>query len=307
MQNSAFNHLVSVLQYPASAAAKQAEYDRLRLHAVESAARQRPHFLPVKHTLPSVAQNLPIPAYTDELNHDVIITGAITDGEDRNIKFYRDREAKPLIRYGDQSNPKLSIDAIAGHSVASAGVSGVQRFPAPFILQRKEIMTVEMYQESSPGQEEIVYTVFNGYRIYTPQHAEAQLPDDVLRRVKSGIKERAVPESRYAVCPVNFDSTGQAVSETPKTEEPLLILGFRSTFTDALVNFGFDGELSFSKSAFPIWALANEATNNRNNFNMLMTPVFLAPNEQLLFSLKNTIDSVVFATNGQIEVLMKTV
>lgn len=307
MQNSAFNHLVSILQYPESAAAKQAEYDRTRLHAVELALRQRPHFLPVKHTLPSTAQNMPIAAYTDELNHDVIITGAVTDGEDRNIKFYRDREAKPFIRYGDAENAKLSLDAIAGHSVATAGVAGVQRFPAPFILPRRDVLTVEMYQETSPGTQEIVYTVFTGFRVYTPNHAEAQMPEEVKRRVQASIKERAAPEMRFAVCPVAFDGTGNATTETPRTEEPLLVLGFRSTFTDALINFGFDGELSFAKDKFPIWALTNESNNARNNFNMLLSPIFLPPNEQLLFALKSTIDGSLFATNGNIEVLMKTV
>lgn len=306
--NPSYEHLRESLLRPRDAAVLQARFDKKRFNDVVRAKQSRPHFLYVSHDLPAAISGSPIQSFTEELNHDVILHGAITDGESRNIRFLNGREPVSLVNYGREANLKLSLDAIAGHSVASAGYAGVSRFPEPFLLRASEILNVECYQETAVA--DLVSTVFCGERIYPANAAEAMLTESEKRTIEQFIKKRPAPETRYGLFPVVFDADGNATGETPKVNEPRLILGFRSTFTDALVNLGFDSDNAFSKQKFPLWALAAEPNNARGVFQMLKSPLYVGTNQQLLFSFKNQINDVApgpFATNGNIEVLMRTV
>lgn len=307
MNQKTFDHLAGRLIYPATAAVSQAAFDRLRLKAVEDALLMRPQFIPVQHRLPAVAQAAPISEVTDDLRFDVIVTGVVTDAENRTARLYKNRETKSTINYGNQPNLKLTMDALAGHNVATAGFAGVQDLEQPLLLNEAEYLTLEIYQETSPGSEEVVTSCFNAYRTYTKAHAEAQMSPDVRRAVERSIRGRIAPEVNYDIIKVEFDGAGNAYCETPKLEEPSLILGFRSTFSDAMVSLGFSNNFNFSKKPFPIWALANEANNSRGVWNRLKSPIFVPPREQLGFVLSNTINGSVFATNGNIEVLRQTV
>jgi hypothetical protein len=307
MMEKSFEHLLSILQNPNTAGVAQGDFDRQRLSDVEAIARTRPHWILIQHTLPAAAQTMPIQEQTEPLNHDVVIHGAITDGESRNIRFYRDREARPIVRYGKEVNTKLSLDAIAGHSVATAGLPGMEEFPEPFLIRAQGLLTVEMYQETTPGATELVNTVFCGTRVFRPNNAEAEISPTLRKTIQDHIKLRPAPEPRFAICKVTFDADGNALTETPKTEEPLICLGFRSTFTDALINLGFDSDNSFSKTKFPIWALANEPNNGKHIFLPLKRALFIPPNQQLLMSLANSIDGTLNATDGNIEVLLRSV
>lgn len=310
MNSQSYEHLKSILRSPEQAAVAQATYDRKRLADVENSKRVRPHFLPIQLTLPAAAATLPVTGSTEVLNHDVIVHGAITDAEDRNGRFYRDVEANPLVRYGQGNGLKLSIDAIAGHNVASAGLPGVYRYPEPFLLKRNQLLTLEMFQETSPGVTQVVSTVFTGERVFRANSVEASLADDERKEIQKFISRRPAPEPRYGVMLVDFDATGAASAETPKADEPLLILGFRSpnsSMSDSMVNFGFDGDNSFAKSRFPMWALISEADNGRQLYQMLKTPIYVPAQQQLLFNFFNTIDGVNFAADGNIEYLARSV
>jgi hypothetical protein len=306
-----FDHLKSLISNPAGAAAAQKAYDAKRLADVEKAYRSRPHFLPIYHTLPAAAESMPVEESTEPLNHDVIVWGAITDGEDRNALIYRDTESLPIVRFGNQSGLMLSLDAIAGHSVASGQFHGPLTYPEPYLIPRDQSLALAVYQEANPGVEEQVATVFCAERVYSTAAEEATLPADVRAEVLRWIAARPAPEPRYEVLPVAFDADGFATAETPRASEPMLAIGFRSTFTDATVNFGFDGDSSFSKAKFPIWALCSEPGNNRALFQMLKTPLLIPTRQQLLFSFFNKIDTVAAAgleaTDGNIEVLLRTV
>ena len=307
MTQKTFDHLTQRLIYPATANVSQAAFDKQRLKAVEDALLLRPHYLPVQHLLPATAQAAPISEVTDDLRFDVVVTGIVTDAENRTARLYKNRETQSTINYGNQPNLKLSMDAIAGHNVATAGFAGVQDLEQPFYLSEAEYLTLEIYQETSPGAEERVTTCFNGYRTYTRAHAEAQMSPDVRRAVERAIRSRIAPEVNYDVIKVEFDGAGNAYCETPKLDEPSLILGFRSSFSDAMVSLGFSINFNFSRRPFPIWALANEANNSRGVWNRLKSPLFVPPREQLGFVLSNTINGSVFASNGTIEVLRQTV
>jgi hypothetical protein len=303
------DQLRSILQTPANGAKTQAAFNAQRMADVEKAARIRPHFLPISHTLPAAAATAPIIAATEPLNHDVIIGGAITNGESRNVKPYTDidTDAPPMVRFGSQANLRFPLDAIAGHSVATAGFPGVYRWPEPLLLRRTETFTIEMYQEANPGATELVSTVLVGERDYTATSDEGTLNDKIRGVVQSHIIRRPAPETRYAVIPVTFDADGNCSTETPRSDEPLLLLGFRSTFTDALINFGFDGDNAFAKSKFAIWALCAEPNNTRQLFQMLQSPLFIPPSVQLPMSLVNTIDSNLISPGGNIIALLRTV
>lgn len=309
--NASFEHLLSILQQPAAARPSlQAAFDRKRLADFERALRVRPHWLPITHTLPAAAATAPVVAQTDDLNHPVIVHGAITDGEDRNCKFYKDLEARAIVRYGPGAATRLSLDAIAGHSVATAGYPGVRNFPEPFLIETSKSLTLEIYQETSPGATETVATAFCGTRPYQAGRDDATLSGAARAEVMKWISRRPAPETSYMVVPVTMSAAGAggtADVETPRTPEPMFIRGFRSTFTNATVNLGFDSDSSFSKSKFPIWALCAEPDNGQKLFEMLRVPLPLLPNQQLLFSLVNTIDGVTFSGNGDIEIMLSTV
>jgi hypothetical protein len=246
------------------------------------------------------------------VNYPVVITGAITDGQDRNVQIYLNRSRNALVGFGKESNLKLSLDAIAGHNVASAGYPGEQSFFNPLLLGEQDYLTIEMYQENT-GAVETVWTVFNGVRVYPPNSAESKLSDLVEKAVKDEIANRIIPLSGFDVCKVVFDVNGRAEAETPRHDEPYLILGFRSTFTDALISVGFDSQRGFSNDPFPIWAICNEKTNQRQTFKLLKKPLFIAPNEKLKFSLINNLDganagvNTLYAQNGNIEVLRSSI
>jgi hypothetical protein len=308
MSQIVFEHLARLLQHPADAAKNQVAFDRHRLAAVERALRFRPQFWTLQHELPAAAQNAPIAESFETLQYPSVITGAITDGEDRNVRFYRQDRKLSLSNFGNEPNLKLSLDAIAGHNVATAGYAGVKKYAEPYALGERGYMTLEIYQETTPGALETVTTSFTGVRCYRPDHAEAQMSPGVRDAVKQAIAGRPSPETRYVTMKVEFDASGRATCQTPDDDEPMFILGHRSTFTDASVELGQSGTSLFSKEPLPIWALCAEDNNARDVWNMLDVPIFLPPREQIKYDLTNTVDttSLLVATDGNIEALMLT-
>lgn len=302
-RSSNFQHLVSLLQFPEQAANNQQQIDKQRMAAIEKSLLLRPHFLPVTHNLPAVAQNLPIPESTDDdLNYPIIVTGAITDATGKKADFFIERDnAKPLVR--SINNAHLSFDAFSGKNREAQGFEGVLHFPEPFLLNASQSITLQIYNETNDAVQ--INTVFVGNRVFKTTNFEAQMSNDTRADVLENIKLRPTPQSRYMVLPVGFDGGGNAIVETPKADEPLMILGFRSTFTNALVNFG-NGTDFVCKKHFPIWALASEESNTVRLFNLLNSPLFLPRRQQLLFSFRNKINDLV-AENGNLEILLRTV
>jgi hypothetical protein len=303
MKSSALNHLIDLERFPGQTASSQAAYDRKRMQDIETSKLSRPHFLPVQIALPGAVQTLPLSAQTEDLNHNVVIFGGISDAEARKGSFYRRRNEEAFVDAGEEAGVRLSIDALGGKSVAAAGTPGVQRFVTPFRLIEHDTLTVEVYQETNVA--DVVSFVFNGIRVFTPQHADGQLSQAERSQVQQAIARYASPQPRFLVAPVTFNG-GKATTQTPKHDEPLLIYGFRSTFTDAMVNFGLSSSDSFSNSSFPIWALCAEPNNGQMLFQHLMFPIFVPARQQLYFRLENTIDGTNFATDGQIEMLAAT-
>ena len=183
------------------------------------------------------------------------------------------------------------------------GFEGVLHFPEPFLLNASQSITLQIYNDTDQASQ--VNTVFVGNRVYKPSNFEAQMSAETRADVLDNIKQRPTRKSRYMVLPVEFDTNGNCLIETPKADEPLMILGFRSTFTNALVNFG-SGTDFFCKKHFPIWALASEPDNTNRLFNLLNSPLFLPRRQQLLFSFRNKINDLE-AENGNLEILLRTV
>ena len=311
MQNAAheraFNHLVESLNNPQLSQSNQSKFNDERLQKVKDSLVGRPQFLPVQITLPPAAQTFPVSETTSELKFDVIITGAITDGEGKQVNLKRDTEnGTPFVSVGTEAGAKISLDALAGKSLEASGVNGIQPLP-PFLLRAGEGLTLEIYKPDATTASEVVSIVFVGYRVFSQAVSNESFNDKIKAQVTNAIAQRATPEPRFSVCPVTFDADGTATAETPKTSEPRLILGFRSTFKNALVNLGFDTNTAFSRDLFPIWALASEDGDNSENYRMLKSPIFREPQQQLYFTFLNSINGTVFAENGQIEVLETTV
>lgn len=301
----AFEHLVKGLYDPSTSKANQDSFNAERLQRVKDSFQLRPQFLPVQITMPAGVQVLPISATTNELKFDVVIVGIITDGEDKQINMRRDQETgTPFVSTGVDAGARLSLDAIAGKSLETGGLNGIQPL-TPFLLRKGEGITFDVFKPLATADAEIVSICLIGYRVMSNASANELFTPDFTDYLQKQISRRPTPEPRFSVCPVNFVN-GRADAETPKVNEPRLILGFRSTVKDALCNVGFDRDNAFSRDYFPIWAIASEAGVNFENYRLLRRPIFLEANQQLYFSLINSINNLVFAVNGNIEVLETT-
>jgi len=299
-----YEHLIARMQNPDESRARQAQIDAQRLADVVKALQIRPAYLPVTHLLPAGSQNLPIPIPTDEVTYPIIVTGAITDGQDKRADFYIQREGDPIFRVGEKNAARLSLDAFAGKAQETGALQGIVQFEPPMPLAETDSITLQVYNDTNG--EDIVNTCFVGNRIYTPNSDESRLSAETRANVLENIAKRPVPFPRYAVIPVKFVN-GKAVGETPKADEPLFIVGFRATFQHATVQFGFDDEASFSRRPIPIWALASERANTQHLFNYLNSELFVARRRQLTFTFRNSINGLLEAGDGQLEILMRTV
>lgn len=307
LHEGAFEHLIEGLYNPQNSAANQIKFNQTRLQRVKDSLRLRPQFLPVQVPMPAAVQNLPISATTNELQFDVIVTGIITDGEDKQINMRRDNETgTPFVSTGTEAGARLSLDAIAGKTLETGGMQGIQPLP-PFLLRSGEGITFDVFKPVATADTEVVSICLVGYRVYSQALAVENFQKRIENLVNAQIARRQTPEPRFAVCPVVFGANGEALAETPKVSEPRLILGFRTTVKNALVNVGFDRENAFSRDYFPIWALASEAGVNSENYRWLKIPIFIEPNQQIYLSLKDSINGVVKAENGNIEVAETTV
>lgn len=308
MQNPSFEHLARRLQFPAAAAREQAEFNKRRLAAVERALRFRPQFFPLTHVMPGASQAAPIVETTDIVRYPVILTGAITNGENREARFYRNRNQLSLTNYGNEPGLKLSLDAIAGHDVATAGYAGVKDFEHSLLVGEGDYLTLEIFDTALVSE---IATCFNGVRCYRPDHAEAQLSQKDRDAVLQAIAGRPAPVQTYDVLKVEFDSAlagGKALVTTPLNDEPVMILGHRTTLdAPCKVSFGYTENFGFSENPIPSWALLAEPLNAREVWNMLPEPIFLAPRQQLKYVVTNSLDDVVISSDGNIEVLKSTV
>jgi hypothetical protein len=303
MKSSALNHLIDRLRFPATAATSQAAYDRLRLTDVENAKLTRPEFIQIQNALPGTNQTLPISEQSEALDHDVILTGGITDAEDRQGNFYVKRTDDAYTIVGDEANVRLSIDALLGKSVATAGLAGVQDLISPILLEERQTITLQVYDD--PAVADTVTTVFKGLRVFSPTQADGQLTGAERDEVNTAIAKYSSPQPRFITVPVTFASN-EASAQTPKLDEPVLVHGFRSTFTNALINFGLSSADSFSTDPFAIWALCAEQNNARMLYQPLKFPMFIPSKKRLYFELFDSIDGVTFATDGQLELFATT-
>jgi hypothetical protein len=304
--NLAFRHLVESLHNPQLSESNQEAFnEQNRMSIVLDAMKTRPAFLPVQLTLPAAVQQLPKSESTNDLQYNVIIHGAITDGEEKKINFRRNSDDSiPFVSVGREVGSQISLDAIAGKSLESGGKSGIQEL-MPFLLRSGESLAVDIYKPVATLGIDVVSVCFTGSRVFTKTISEEFLTSELRDVIAREIIRRVTSEPRFAVCDVKF-SDHSAQAETPKVSEPRLVHGFRTTVKNALVNLGFDADAKFARDFFPVWALAAEAGNGSENYRYLKTPIFLAPNQQLYFSLKDTINGINYADDGQIEILEST-
>lgn len=305
MNSKAFNHLIEKFSEPSEAKRKTAQekYNDTRFNDFIEAKLTRPQFLMIRHDLPASAKSLPVSESTDELGYDVVIHGGISDGTNRKINL---RERQEGIVRTDSGDDYLSLDGLFGKTVETAGQTGaigVQDFAYPMSLREKRTLSLDVYKPDADA--ETMHTVLCASRVFTPNDREAQISEAERDAIWAEIFKDVSPKHRNAVCPVIFKPDGKARAETPKFDCPMLILGFRVTFTNAKVNLGFTSADSFSTAPFPIWALASEPGNGKQLYQRLKRALYVGTGEQLLFQLENTIDGVDTADNGQIEVLLR--
>lgn len=312
IRDPATAHLLYQMQYPGNAEAAQKKFNEWRYNRVVQALQKRPFYLPVQIELPAAASNSPVAESTTPVNFPMIITGAITDGEDRNIRYYINRNRQSLIGFGRQSDLRLSLAAVAGETVAAGGFSGVQKMASPIGLTELDYLTLEMYQETSPGATELITTCFTGIRPFLPHFSESYLSPESAALVKRWIDFRPVPITTYDVVKVDFDASGFAeVSETPQDDQPYMILGFRVNtpgMSFCTISFGYDDFRGFSPDPIPIWAVAAEYNNPLTPWQMLPSgPLYMDPFRTLKMRFFNTINGTVFATDGNLEILKTSV
>lgn len=300
-----FEHLVNKLNNPALAKQNQMAFNQKRFENVLDALRVRPAFLPVQIELPNTVQTLAKSGETNDLQYDVIVTGAITDGEEKKVSFgFSSENTKPFVST-NESGTQISLEAIARKSLESAGSNGIQLF-APFLLESGDTLKVDIYKPVATAGIEICSICFVGYRVFSDNFVFENFNQRKQELVKTEIEKRRTPQQRFDVCKVAF-ANNRATAFTTKVNEPRLIHGFRTNVKNAMITLGYDNNEAFAKDYFPIWALAAESGNNTDNYRFLKRPIFLNANEQLYFLLKDTINGTNFAADGQIEVIATTV
>jgi hypothetical protein len=308
--DEAFNNIADIIFDPTLNRTAQLAYNDQRLAAVKRAVQFRPDFLTVQIPMPAEVQALPATRPTSRVVDNVIISGAITDGENKKINFKRDREnADRFVASEGGSNAQISLEAIAGNSSESKGVSQIQEF-YPFIMRKNDRLSISVYKPVATQASDRVTVCFTGNTLISKARVDEFLTPEMLRMILSEIDLRVAPEDRYASCPVKFTGAGAAKTartNTPKFDEPRLITGFRTTVKHAMMNISFKKEGNFALENFPIWALAAEAGNTTETWRMLKVPIFLEPEQQLFFDLVNSIDGTTYAEDGDIEVRAPTV
>ena len=314
-QRQYLDHAIKIRTEPQNAVKLQQELDAGRRKRVKESTCTRPVFLPLQFNMNAAGQ---IGAYrdiTDHLAYDVIITGMKTDKQTRDIIIKYTENEQQLVRIGDNQNLFLRSDNLAGLTTDTGGGQlGVFYLPCPIILKAANRITIEMFKTDTTAAIEQANIVLIGVRVYRQDYTSEILDPLEKALIDKFISLREVPQVR--VLKVGFDfPTALAAAEktnlnTPRVEEPLLVLGMRTTLRRSQIEIGIQGEPSWTVKPTPIWSVACEDEAVHENYLWFSKPVYLHSEEVInIRRVINSIDGLTLdnQTGNQITFICKTV
>lgn len=280
------DHLIRVRSEPQRAAEFQAEMNAYRRKRVLDALSCRPVFIPLEFSLPAAGQVTPIRDTTQQLGYDVLVTAAKSDCQDRDIIVRSLETDRSIVRIGDETDLYLRADEFAGQIPGNGGQTGPFYFPTPIVIRRNNRVTVEMFKTDTTDDAEEKNIILIGNRVFPRGYGDQV----VLDPHESQLIERAimldeVPRTSYLKVVVDFDSAVQGGEArniyTPRSEEPLLLRGIRSSLRYSSIELGLQGEPTWTTEATPVWAIAAEDEVGHDNFQWFSKPIYLPVNSSV--------------------------
>lgn len=290
------DHFIATRSDAAGAPAAQAALNERRRRRLFEAALTRPIYLPLTFALPATGQVSPIRDTTTSLGHDVLIVGARSDTQTRDIVVRATESDRSLVRIGDETSLYLRCDEFAGQLPGNGGQTGIQYWPVPILLRQGQRITIEMFKTDTTADAEEANIVLVGIRAYGKEYANALLDAGEMAAVDHFLNAREFPAVTHLKVAWNF-STALAGGEarnilTPRVEEPLLVRGVRTSLRNSLIEIGLASEPSWTVEETPYWAIAGEDELIADNWLWFPKPIYLRRNAQIeLRRIVNSIDT----------------
>lgn len=295
-QRATLDHLINRRLDPATAKRLQSDFDAKRRARINSALCTRPLFIPLEFQMTAAAQTSPYRSVTPSLNYDVIITGIKSDTQTRSIVVRRTEVEKPLCYVGEATSLYLRADDLAGLSATNGGgQTGAFYLPQPIVLAAGQRLTIEMFKTDVTADPEEANITLIGVRVLNRNYAAELLDPNEKAKIDTLIQYREAPTTIFLKVPVSFDSAlagGQDLNiYTPAVEEPLLVLGMRTTLRQSTISLGVEGEPKWTTSLTPIWGVAGEDEMVHENYQWFSKPIYLKSNGQIeIERIVNSID-----------------
>lgn len=285
-QRATLDHLITKLLDPASAQKQQKEFDAKRRSRINAALCTRPIFIPLTFNMTAAAQTSPYRDTTPALAYDVIITGIKADTQTRPIVIRRTEVEKPICYVGEAVSLYLRADDIAGTSATNGGgQTGAFYLPQPIVIKAGQRLTVEMFKTDVTGSAEEANITLIGVRTLNRQYANELLDPSEKAKIDRLIAYREAPTTIFLKVPVSFDTNAAGGEDaniyTPAVEEPLLVLGVRTTLRQSLIALGVEGEPKWTTALTPVWGVAGEDELVHENYQWFSKPIYLRSNAQI--------------------------
>lgn len=305
-QRESLDHLIKTRIEPDKARDLKADFAAKRRAYVMSSLCTRPFFIPLEFQMNLAGQVAPYRATTPQLSFDFIITGIKADTQTRDIVVRRTEDEKPLAYVGEDLNLFLRLDEIAGQGATNGGGQlGVFYLPEPIPLIRGGRLTMEMFKTDTTAGAEEANVVLIGLRVFEKPYGELLLSDSERQSIDFIINARESRRTVFLKQAVSFDSAvagGEARDlSTPEVEEPLLVVGMRTTLRQSLIEgLRIEGEPNWTINRVPCWGIAAEDELVNENYQWFSKPVYLRSRGSILIDrIINSIDgSLIDAQTG---------
>jgi hypothetical protein len=130
--------------------------------------------------------------------------------------------------------------------------------------------------------------------------------------LKEEIALRPSPEVRFLKQLITFNSAiagGEAKNVlTPKSSEPLMVLGIKTTLAASKIEMKIEGETDWCADQIPVWGIASLDTNTDEIYRMFQKPIYLPANMQISSTIENGLNgSIDDETDNTITFIAETI
>jgi hypothetical protein len=295
-QGKFLDHLINRRWDPSRGDEFQSRLTGERNAFVQKALQTRPVLIPLQFVMNAAGQTSPYRQTTSSLDYDVIITGIRSDcavddttdgtggvvaGGNRDVILERTNQLRPILATDSDTSLTLRVSEIAGKTAAiGGGKIGVFSLPSPLLLPARERITLSMFKQDTTAAVEIANVVLIGVAVYNKSYAAALLDPTEQDKINRSMAFREVPEVKYLKQTFDFDTAvflgaARNLRSPANVDEPLLVKGLRTNMANSLITIGVAGQLLWTVSPTPIWALAAESAMTEDNYLWFPRPIYL--------------------------------